>query len=286
MITTEGKNHIRRYLAQYTPSIAQSVAFGIGATAESLADTSLALEVVRSPINLITYDFATNKLVYKASIPDDYVGKVYEVGLYSLDVDPAAGGFGSRIITTFDSVTESWVDPTDGTTPAAYTAVATRVGANSLSLTPLTSATMTETLRSLTLDLSGNSASDSIIVALNVGNANTDSVTIKFMTDAANYYSYTLGTTVSTAGYKVASFAKGSAVVTGTPDWGNITEIQVSATSAGTGASDIEMDAIRVEDRDTGNLDYVLVARKVLASPVTKVDGQALDLEFTLDITL
>lgn len=286
IITSEGKNHIRRYLAQYVPSIAQSIAFGIGSATESLADAALQLEVARSTINLISYDFANNKLIYKASIPDDYVGQIYEVGLYTLDLDPAAGEFGSRNLTTFDSATEDWVDPADGVTLPTFNNTATRVGADSMLHNPAASATMTDSLRNLTIDLSGNSSSDGLTFAFNVGNANTNSVAFRFMTDASNYYTHTITTQAQSSGYKIVSVDKGSATVTGAPDWANITEIRVITTSKASGASAVNFDAIRVEDKDVGSLDYILIARKVLASPFTKIDGMAQDIEFSLDVSL
>jgi hypothetical protein len=106
MITTDGKTHIKRYLAGFVPSIAQSIAFGIGETAENVAHTKLTFEVGRSDIVLTSYDFVNNKILYKAPVSEDFAGKIYEVALYSTPANTAAGEFGSRIITTFDSGTE------------------------------------------------------------------------------------------------------------------------------------------------------------------------------------
>ena len=286
MITTEGKSHIKRYLAQFVPTIAQSMAFGIGASAESAGNTSLNFEVVRAPINSIYYDFANDNLVYRSTIPEEFIGKIYELGLYTLDADPAASGFGSRLITTFDSATESWVDPTDGVTAAVFTTANSRVGEDSLNFTPTANATTTETIRDITLDLSGNSASDSLLFALNVANANTNAVTVKFMTDASNYYTFSLGATVQSSGYKFVDISKGAASATGAPNWATINEIQVAVQSKASGASAVDFDAIRVEDRDTDNLDYILVARKVLSPSIDVIEGQAQDVEFILDVTL
>lgn len=285
MITTAGKTYIKRYLAQYTSSIARSVAFGIGSAAEALGDVSLQLQTTQSPINLVSYDFANNQVVFKASVPDNYVGSIYEVGVYSLLSDPNVSGYGSRLITTFDSNTEGWYDTGSGAA-AAFDTTVMRVGSDGLSHTPALSATTTSRLGSLTLDLSGHSSSDSFTFALNVANTNTSSVTVRFLTDASNYYLYNLGTSVQSAGYKMIKLTKGSATVTGSPNWNNITEIQVATTSSSAGASSVVLDAIRVEDIDSINLDYILVARKVLASPVVKLAGQAQDIEFALDVTV
>lgn len=283
MITTEGKAHIKRYLAGFVPAIAQSACFGIGNRAEVVGDMALQIEVARSPINYTNYDFAANKLVYKAEIPADYVGKIYEVGVYSLEYNPAAADFGSRLITTFDSATEDWVDSTTSAY-APFTALANRVGTDALSFTPALSTASTYALRSIVLDLSGYSSADTFNFGFNVGNANTSAVRVRFLTDASNYYDFNLG--AQTAGYKLVEVTKSTAVSTGAPSWANITEIQITVTSGAGGASSLEFDVIRIEDKDSISLDYILVARKVLPTPITSIAGQSQDFEFTLDVTV
>lgn len=286
MITTAGKLVVKRYLAQYVPAIGQSIAFGIGNAAESLSDIALQLQVAQAPVDLIAYDFANDAVVFKASVPDDYEGSIYEVGLYSLEDDPNATNYGSQTITTFDSGSELWTDTTTGN-PSVFGASATRIGIDSLLHTPALSTTKTDRLATLTLDLSGYSGSDKFTFAYNVGNTNTTGITYRFMTDASNYYSFALsGTNVTTSGYKMVTANKSTATVTGAPNWNNITEVQVSTTSGASGASALGFDAIRIEDVDSVDLDYILVARKVLASPVTKVLGQAQDIEFSLDVSV
>lgn len=286
MITTNGKLVVKRYLAQYVPTMAQSIAFGIGAATETLADIALQLQVAQSQIDVVAYDFVNNAVVYKASVPDDYVGSIYEVGLYSLVEDPNATNFGSQTLSTFDSQTELWTDTGTGNA-STFGASSTRVGIDSLLQTPALSTTKTDRLAALTLDLSGYSGSDYFTFAYNVANTNTTGVTFRFMTDGSNYYSFALsGTNVTTTGYKIVTANKSTATVTGAPSWANITEVQVATTSGAGGASALAFDAIRIEDVDSINLDYVLVARKVLSSPVTKVAGQAQDIEFSLDVTV
>jgi hypothetical protein len=283
MITTEGKLHIKRYLAGYVPKIAEAIVFGIGSQAEVLADTKLQLEVGRSAINLTSLDLVNNQLVYKAAIPDNFAGKIYEIGLYSRLDTPVSGGYGSRIITSFDSGTEKWVDPATSVL-STFAATSTRVGADSLSHTPALSATMTSALQNIYLDFSGNSAADGFTFAYNVGNANTNNIVFRFMTDTSNYYDFAMG--VQTAGYKIVKVTKSTAVATGTPNWANITELRVLTTSKSSGASAVEFDAVRLEDNDSYYADYVLVARKVLVTPFTSIDGKSQDMEYTLGLSI
>lgn len=281
MLTTEGKLHIKRYLAGYVPVIAQSMSFGIGTSAESLSDIALQLESTKASINLTAYDFALNKLVYKAAVPEEYIGKIYEVGIYSLEVDPAAGEFSSRTLTTFDSATEDWKD---SGVDSVFSMTNARIGGDSLSHTPAISGFITSTLSNISIDLSGYSSADTFNFAFNAGNAHTTNIRYRFLTDASNYYDF--NTSAQSSGYKVLEFTKGSAAPNGSPDWSNITEIQVTTTSSGGGSASVEHDAIRIEDKDAASLDYILIARKVLASPVTKVPGMSLDVEFTLDVSI
>lgn len=292
MITTEGKIHLKRYMAGYTPAIARSFAFGIGATAETLGDRSLNAETSHTTVALVTYDFVNDKLVFKSSIPEDYVGKIYEVGLYSLEADPVGGQYGSRLISTFDSGSETWVEPTTGaiasytTLPIDDAGAVHRVGLDALLHTPALSTSSTSTLRDVDLDFSENSAADEFVFALNVANANTASVEYRFLTDTSNYYRFVITTPVTTSGYKIVTAAKSTAIVVGSPSWADISEIRVITTSKASGASSVAHDAIRMEDRDYANLDYVLVARKVLATPITKIAGKAQDVEYSLDINI
>ena len=283
MITTAGKTHIKRFLAGYASAIGQSIAFGIGGASEALSDYALQLEVASSPINMTYYDFANNRLVFKASVPEDYVGKIYEIGVYSTATNPVTADYASRLISTFDSATENWIDTTTSAY-APFSTANTRVGDDSLNLTPGASATSTYALQNISLDLSGYSAADIFVFAYNVGNANTSTLRIRFMTDSSNYFDFNLGS--QTAGYKFTQRTVGSATVTGAPTWSNITQIQVTAISGAGGASAIDFDAIRILDIDSPQTDYVLVARKVLATPVTSVAGMPQDIEFTLDVSI
>lgn len=283
MITVDGKTHLKRYLAGQVPAICQSIAFGLGGKAEVNTDTKLQFEVGRSDVMLVSYDFVNNKLIFKAEVDDDYSGIIYEVALYSLPENNAAGEFGSRLLTTFDSTTETWIDATSGTA-ATFNSTFTRLGADSLRHTPALSTTKTDALQAVNVDLSGYSAADRFTIALNAGNTNTASVKALFLTDSSNYYTVNFGAPVS--GYQVIEVAKSAATATGTPDWGNITEMRVATTSTAGGASQIDYDGIRVDDSDTLNSDYVMVSRELLASPYTKVDGMTQEIEFSLDVNV
>lgn len=277
MITTQGIPHIKRYLAGSVPRIVGSLALGVGSSSEVVGSTLLDFEVVRADVTLSSYDASTDRIVFKATIPEDFIGTVYEVGAWSMSADAVAGDYASRSLVTFESALETW-------TNATFSATAARVGIEALQHTPAASATSTSQMTDIVYDLSGYSSADKFSFAYNVANANTSNVQFRFMTDASNYYTFSLGT--QTAGYKIVTATKGTATVTGTPSWGNITEIDVITTSGAGGASAVSFDGVRLEDTDTINPNYLLVARKVLATPFTKTEIMAQDVEFALGVTV
>ena len=132
MITTEGKTHIKRYLAGFVPSIAQSLAFGIGDKAEAVGDTRLHFEADRVDIALTSYDFVNDRLVFKASFPTDFEGTIYEVGIFSSAINEVAGEFGSRLLASFDSASEEWLDATSGAAGTYFTGTTSRIKPDSL----------------------------------------------------------------------------------------------------------------------------------------------------------
>lgn len=283
MITTEGSIYIKRYLAGFVPSIAESVAFGLGGVAESAGQTKLQFEVGRSDVLLTSYDFANNKLIFKAIVPEDFGGIVNEVALFSAAANAAAGEFGSKIITTFDSATEQWVDASTSA-DATFVATDVRIGADALRQAPAASGTKTDKLTDISMDLSGYSAADKFVLAFYAGNTNASSVRVRFLTDVNNYYEVNFGTPAN--GYNIVEIAKSAAVATGTPDWSSITEMRVTTNSSATGASQINFDGLRIEDADTINSDYVMVARELLPSSFTKQEGMSQEIEFALDVSV
>jgi len=277
MITTKGKLIVKRYLAKQIADIARSISVGVGQTAESTSSTLLQFEMGRSDINIVSFDYVNNKLVFKASIPQELSGKIYEVGIWSQPTSTAAGNYTSRLLTSFDSASEVW---STGTFQSANA----RLGADALRLAPSASATAVSAMTNLFLDLSGNSGADQFNIAYYNGNAFTANFKVRFKTDASNYY--TIQVTSPATGYQVSVVNKSAATTTGAPSWANITSIEVEVVATSGGAAAFDFDGLRIEDTDTIDSNYVLVARELLGSPVTKVAGRVMDIEFSLPVTV
>lgn len=283
MITNNGKIHIKRYLAGYEPAIGRSIAFGIGTVSESATNFKLQFETGRADVTLVAYDFANDRVVFKAPLPDDFGGEIHEVALYSNNSDTIAGDGASRVITTFDSATETWVDPSSGT-QSTFGTTGVRIGDDALKQTPAAGSTRTDSLADLLLDLSAYSGSDKFVFAFNCANANADAITFQFMNDSSNYFTITLP--AQSTGYKVTEVAKASAVATGNPDWNMITELRVSTKAKAGGAANVQFDGIRIDDADTVNPEYTMVAREVLDTPYIKQEGKVQEVEIYLDVTV
>lgn len=277
MITDKGEVHIKNYLAHEVSVLANAVAVGLSDTAAAGTDTHLGFEVIRAYTTSSSYDFDNNRIVFKATLPSDYVGQVREVGLWYSPLNTNQDDFVSKPITSFNQATDVW-------TAGTWDSTNTRIGADSLRLAPAVSATVTATQNDIKMDLSGYSSADKFLVAYHVGNGNTASVVVRFKTDSSNYYQYTIST--PTAGYKVSSLTKGAAVVTGSPTWENITTLEVATTSTAGGSSTVDFDGIRVEDTDTVNDGHILVARKVLSVPENKIHARTQDVEFSLAVNI
>jgi hypothetical protein len=277
VITARGKTFIKRYLAGQAGSAVGAISVGIGATAATVNDERLQFEFARVPVNVIDYDFVTNELIFKGTLDEEVEGKIYEVGIWTDESNAAPGSQESNLLTSFDSASEDWSVET-------FDSAITRIGTDSLKQTPASSGTSSSVLTGILLDLVDYSSLDTFVLAYNVDNANTANVKVRLRTDASNYYEFTV--TSPTAGYKFASFTKGSATVVGTPSWADINEIEIRTTATGGGSASVEFEGLRIEDVDSVAPEYGLVARFIPAAPETKVEGIVKDIEFALPVTV
>ena len=282
MITTDGKTHIKRYLAGWTPSIARSIAYGIATDTED--GKTLGFEIGRADIRITAYDFNDDVLIFKAILPQELEAKLFELAIFSADSNTAAGQWGSRGITIIDSVNESWKKGADDTA-STFLDTNSRVGNDALVQDPGAGATMFDYLNDINIDLSGYSGADQFRIAYFIGNANgSASQSVRLMTDASNYYSLTW-TDADTAGYHVKYIDKANAVVTGNPDWGDINSIQLRTVGAGATAS-VQWDGVRIEDFDSLNPDYVMVAHQAMITAFDKIAGKEQEVEYAIQVNI
>lgn len=277
LITTEGKRLILRYLAGQSPDLGGAIGLGVGSTAAALTDTRLTYEVDRAIVTLKNADYNTNVVIFKTTIPQNMIYKIYEACLWSSPSNSLNADYSSRVITTFDLDVEPWTNATVDSTVARTSLDSVRVdaGANLTVSTRMQAA----------LDLSGYSNNDTFLLAFNKVNANITDLTLSFENETGGSFKQTISITALPVGYNILSFPKSGFTATGTIAWNGITKFGVDV-KAGATAGYVILDGLRIEDTDTVNQDYVLVSRSVLGTPLVKTDIAPMDIEYALEFNV
>ena len=274
LITNDGKRAILRYLAGYTNGIIQTLAVGVGSTAAAVTDTRLQFEFDRAPVSVTSLDLTTQKIVFKATLNRLTEGSINEVGGFSFaETNEVAG---ARMLTSFDPDFETW-------SAGAWQTDTTKIGGESLRLTPALSTTTTAVLTPITLDLSEYRSVDKFFFAWANNNSNATAIKFQLRTDASNYYEFSGSTAI---GYNIGNVAKGSMAAVGSPSWANLTALAVSVTAGAGGAASVDFDGIRLESGEASNPDYAMVSRTVLGSPISKNSKTEMEIEYSLDVTI
>ena len=282
MITNLGKTHIKRYLAGWEPDLARSIAFGVGESAPNPSQDRLDYEIGRTDISLISYNYIDDKLIFKGVMDETFDGVIYEVGLYSSEAGEAST-VGSRLLLSFDSDTEFW---TQGGVPANYSTTNTRIGNDSMVVAPSASGTVVSTYENILMDLSGYTSADTFGFAFYSANTNVASLSARFYTDQTNYYTVTVAGGSIATGFNLIDVPIAQSVPTGAPRWSEITTVEIIVVASGAGAANVQMEGVRVEDRDGTEIGQILIARTKLVVPFTKVAGTIQEVEFPLGVSI
>ncbi len=288
LITKFGKRFLTNFIAGNVEDASKDIAFGIDSTAATVDDTRLGFEFYRVPVLLNSTDIqtvgasTTYSVVYKATIPQEVSGVISEVGLYPSN-RRSINNFDSKFITDFSNFLD-WTDG-DGFNPLSE-ATGAKIGDNVLTMSSdATSAN--EYTSSISLDISGYSDADSIRLAYYKNEADLQSITLKMYSSDTDYYS-TVITPTSGTGYKVtdeillSSFFSGP---TGSPDKSQINKIGIVVTPTSGNSTSVGLDGLRINDEDTFDPIFGLISRSVLGTPLTKLNGRQVDVEYKLDLS-
>lgn len=251
-------------------------------------DTRLGFEFYRAPINLTSPDIQTGisssyAVVYKATIPQDVAGVISEIGLYPT-ARISLANYDSKFLADFYDALD-WLT-TSGNNPASST-YGSRIGSNLLDFASGLDAAV-EYQSNVDLDLSGYSLQDSITLAYYKNDDYTSKIRIKLYHTADAWFYYDI-TPQSGAGYKVTpdillSDILGQSGGTGTPDRGRIIKIGIEITPTSGQTTTVGMDGLRINDEDTFDPIFGLISRTTLETPLTKVAGRQIDVEYRLDL--
>lgn len=289
VITKFGKRFLTNFIAGNITSSRKDMAFGIDSTAATENDTRLGFEFYRLPIIFGSTDIqtaggiTTYSVVYKTTIPQDVVGEIYEVGLYPSNRS-SINNFDSKFISDFDDVLD-WTDSSDInplTSSSNY-----RIGGNVLRMTANANSSNEYKASIPKLDLSGYSAADSIKLSYYREDANLSTIKVRLYSESTKYYEVTV-TPTSGTGYKISSDILFSTLLSGAtspaPDISNINEIGIVITAGSGGSTTVGLDGLRVNDEDTFDPVFGLISRSSLVTPISKVAGRQVDVEYRLDL--
>jgi hypothetical protein len=285
VITKYGKRFLTSFLAGRDSFASKSMAFGIDSTAAVDTNTRLGFEFYRTPVSFGSTDIqtlndsTTYAVVYKATIPQDVAGYITEVGIYP-EYKESLNSYDSKFISDFDN-------QLDWTNTPLITATNARIGQYLLNMSSNGTSAKEYKTNIQVLDLSGYSINDTLKLAYFKNDANLQNIIIKFYSSALNYYSVTI-TPASGTGYKISSdislnnlFTNASTV---NVDPSNINQIGITITPASGQSTSVGLDALRINDEDTFDPNFGLISRSVLTTPLVKLAGRQVDVEYRLDL--
>lgn len=255
----------------------------------SEVDTRLEFEFYRNPVLFGSTDIQTTSgtttysVVYKTTIPQDVVANIYEIGLYP-STRTSISNFDSRYITDFSDLLD-WED-SSGNNPT-LDSTNYRIGGSSLRMNASSNSSKEYKSNIQSIDLSGYSDADTIKLAYYKENANLSSIKIRLYSEASRYYEATI-TPTSGNGYKLSQDIPLSTFFNGAtspaPDINNINQIGIVVTASAGGTAYVGMDGLRINDEDTFDPIFGLISKSVLSTPILKLAGRQVDVEYRLDL--
>lgn len=300
MITKFGKRFLISALAGVVDFNSKEIAIGIAnGTDYALADTNtrLGFEFFRLPVTLGSIDIQPDGsggylyyAVYKATIPQDIRGTIKEIGLY-----PGARlvmGTDGRSISDFED-TLLWKD-SSGFSPALIddTVVTPRISSYTTELkfpgTDTSNSSREYKMAMGEFNLSNYSVNDTLSIAFNRADTNSSKIRIKFYSSDTDYYYGDFSFSgLSTGNYiKEISMADVYNNTSGSPSSSQISYIGIELfRTSNSSNSIVYMDGLRINDEDTFNPAYGLISRSVLGSPIEKVAGRPIDIEYKIELS-
>ena len=298
MITKFGKRFLIDFIAGNSNFTSKDLAIGIATgTQLSEADTNtrLGFEIYRMPVSLSSINIESDGSggfnyysIFKTTIPQDISGVVTEIGLYP-GFRKSINFYDSKFITAFENNT-LWVD-SSGNSPGLEsnssdgTTFVSKIGENMVRFN-VTQSTSKEYKNTIALlDLSGYSVNDSLTLSYKKADNNTSKIRIKFYSSSSAYYYADLTPSGSNED-KLQSVSMSTVFnnIVGSPDLTNITSIGIEVTAGSGGNTVVYFDGLRVNDEDTFDPQYGLIARHVLTTPLKKPSGRPVDIEYKLQL--
>ena len=286
-LTIVGRSLIIKSLLGLIPSVGGSIVIGVDGqsnpalNSDKLIDlNNMGFSIGQSPVQVSTLDRTDNvdALVFKTTINDPLKYTIYEVGLYPESIQDQIIQFSDLLLFNGES-DDGW---TEGSTELSSKVSGSRmisadiangtyrIGNEAVYIDPGSTVFSTIFTKNFT------EFSDKDLLKLAVDPTGTSgSLLIKFETDNSNYYSKTF--TISSGGYQILSCAKDEILATGAPSWENMNKISITMTTTG-----LVLDGIKFDDTDNIDVNYGLVSRTALGTPIQKSAGEPITIEYYL----
>lgn len=290
VITKFGKRYLTNFLAGKVDTVTKDMAFGIGSTAATADDTRLDFEFYRAPVSIYSTDIQTDTdgttyaVVYKATIPQDVSGVISEVGLYPSS-RTSSNNYDSKFLSEFANSLD-WEELDGGNPTVSYENP--KIGDTTLEMYSGTGTSKEYVSSIVPIDLSGYSKLDSLSFVYYQNDLNLSNIKIRFYSDTDKYYQIQIAAG-SSIGYNVADnifLEELFAGATNTPDLGSVNRIGIVVTPVSGQQTSIGADGLRINDEDTFDPSFGIISRSVLPSPLYKLTGRTVDVEYRLDLNL
>ena len=283
MITKFGKRFLANFVAGNSAFASKEMALGIATSTEyALSDTNsrLGFEFYRVPIRQGGIDIDTSvspakyTVIYSATIPTNIAGKINEIGIYS-GQSYSKNLYESKFISNFE-LPYKW-SPEPALDQTDY-----RVGDSSLIFTSNAAVAKEYTYDLGDIDVSGYNPSDTLSFSYKVNDANLSSLKVRLYSSDTDYLQFTF--TGHSLGYNIKNLNMSAGVSTGTFNPQSVVKLGIVVTPT-TAQTSVSMDGLRINDEDTFDPEYGLIARSMLDSTLIKVIGREAAIEFKLDLS-
>jgi len=283
LITKFGKRFLTNFIAGNTSFSSKEIAVGIATNTEyTLSDTNsrLGFEFYRVPARIGGIDIDASvtptkyTVIYSATLPTNIGGKINEIGLYP-GSRTSINYFDSKFITDFELPFE-WT-PTPLIDQSNY-----RIGDSSLIFTSDGTSPIEYTLPVSAFDLSEYNPLDSFSFSYKANDAFLSSIKIRFYSSSSDYYEIVY--TGHSVGYNIKNKNFSDLNATGSPKLDNINSIGITIVPTTSEAS-VSVDGLRINDEDTFDPVYGLIARSILPAEIVKALGRESQIEFKLDLS-
>jgi hypothetical protein len=132
------------------------------------------------------------------------------------------------------------------------------------------------------IDVSGYNPSDTLSFSYKVNDANLSSLKVRLYSSDTDYLQFTF--TGHSLGYNIKNLNMSAGVSTGTFNPQSVVKLGIVVTPT-TAQTSVSMDGLRINDEDTFDPEYGLIARSMLDSTLIKVIGREAAIEFKLDLS-